>query len=163
MFLLSGTFVRGKIPQRSIDSALCSNSVTPRGEQFSDTRSVKSGLGESERSPQASASRANDNGIVFVVNHRIFGRYMWLDIRPRDKVTHTCASFARRGYRQRRMSAEVTCVATTLLTAEEPWNDRIWEICGVNIHTSQRNEGEYTTKGPSKGMWSRQHWEVKCT
>jgi hypothetical protein len=66
------------IPESSVDSTLRSDSVTSRGEQFGDTRSIEAGLCKTKGSAQTGTTSTNNNCIVFMVYHRILVRYMWL-------------------------------------------------------------------------------------
>jgi len=66
------------IPKSSIDSTLCSNSVTSRREEFGDAGSIKPCLRKTKRSSQTGTACTNNNCIIFMVYHRILARYMWL-------------------------------------------------------------------------------------
>ena len=66
------------IPKSSIDSTLCSNSVTSRREEFGDAGSIKPCLRKTKRGSQTGTACTNNNCIIFMVYHRILSRYMRL-------------------------------------------------------------------------------------
>lgn len=72
--------------------------MTSRGEEFGDTSSVESSLGETEGSSQSSTAGANDNRIILMIDHRILVGNVRLDQLECEAACRvTEASFARRG------------------------------------------------------------------
>lgn len=61
------------VTQGSVDTALCGDGVTSRGEELGDTGSVEASLGKTESSAQTGTTSTHDDGIVLVINDGVLG------------------------------------------------------------------------------------------
>jgi hypothetical protein len=60
------------LSERSIDTSLCCYSVRSSGKELRYTGGVESSFSETESCSQPSSSGSNNDGIIFVIDDRVF-------------------------------------------------------------------------------------------